>query len=55
MLDIAADVVALVAAGAAVFYARKMELRARRDRERADRLYKKVDRRLADHVGSRMH
>lgn len=55
ILELVGDVLALVGAGVAVFYAVRAERRLRRERDRTDRLYKRTNDRLGDHIQSRMH
>lgn len=54
-LDLAADAVAVATSIAAVVLVRRTEMRRARDRARADRLYQRVDKRVAAHIQSRLH
>lgn len=54
-LDLAADAVAVATSVTALFLVRRTEVRRARDRDRADRLYQRVDKRLAAHIQSRLH
>lgn len=54
-LDWGADIVAVALAAVAVRLAARAERRGRRDRDRSDRLYLKLSRKLGDHIQSRLH
>lgn len=58
-LDLAIDVVTLGGVVVAVVYSTRLKGRVlndrARERERTDRLYKRLNERLADHIKSRLH